>query len=351
VAWKVAVPGEGASSPVVWGDSVFVTSALEEGTVRVLHCLDRRTGRTRWRREVSDPNPERTSALAGHAASTPATDGSSVVAFFGNAGVVCYGFDGERAWHRSFGEFDSELGLASSPVLYRDVVLLVCDHDDTRFRTFGSFLIALDLRTGETRWKTERPGLERSWSTPVLAPDGGGRVLVVNAQDELRGYDSDTGALRWRVGGMSGWVTPSPVFGRGLIFATSGKNGPTVAVRADGRVVWREERGGPYVCSPLLYGDWLYVIDEAGVLTCRDAARGEVAYRVRLRGKFTASPVAGDGKVYFTNEEGRTTVVQAGPEFRPLAENSLDEECLASPAVSRGALFFRTRRHLYCIRE
>jgi len=351
VAWKVAVPGEGSSSPIVWKDAVFLTSALEEGARRVVHCLDRSTGTTRWRREVKDPNPERTSALTGHAAPTPVTDGSRVVALFGNAGVVCYDFAGERLWHRSLGEFDSELGIASSPTLYRDRVILVCDHDGTRFRTFDSFLIALDVRTGETRWKVDRPGLERSWSTPILVPSGGRMQLIVNAQDELRAYDPETGRQVWRVEGMTGWVTPSPVSGKGLIFATSGKNGPTLAVSPDGRVVWREERGGPYVCSPVVYGDLLYVLEETGFLTCRDAAGGQVAYRVRLKGKFIASPVAGDGKLYVTNEEGATTVVQAGREFQVLAENRLGEECFASPAISGGALFLRTSKHLYCFRE
>lgn len=348
VAWKVEIPGEGASSPIVWGDAVFVTSAFEDGMRRAVHCLDRKTGKTLWRREVGDENPERTSALTGHAASTPVTDGTRVVAFFGNAGAVCYDFSGERLWRRRLGEFASELGLASSPILCKDRVILVCDHDGTRFTSFDSFLVALDLKTGETVWKTDRPGLERSWSTPVLVPGG---ELVVNAQDELRGYDPDTGRLLWKAGGMTGWVTPSPVFGKGLIFASSGKDGPVLAVKpAGGAVAWKEERGGPYVCSPLLYGDHLYVHDETGRLVCRDAGTGEVVYRARLKGKFTASGVAGDGKIYLTNEEGTTFVVKAGKEFSILAENRLDEECLASPAVSRGAILLRTRKHLACVR-
>ncbi len=347
------MPGEGASSPIVWGEAVFVTSALDHGTRRVLHCLDRRTGKSRWQRETKDDNPERTSALAGHAAATPVTDGSRVVAFFGNAGAVCTDFEGRVLWRRRLGEFDSELGLASSPTLYGDRVILVCDHDGDRFRSFDSFLIALDLGTGETRWKTGRPGLARSWSTPILA----GRELVVSAQDEVRGYDPETGLLLWQVRDALGWVTPSPVFGKGLVFAVAGKDGPALAVRPGGRgdvtathVAWREERGGPYVCSPLLYGEYVYVHDEQGVLACREAATGRVVYRERLRGRFTASAAAGDGKLYVTSEAGTTFVVRAGPEFQVLAENGLDEESLASPAISRGAIFLRTRAHLYCIR-
>src|SRR5687768_13438969 len=227
VAWSVVVPGEGASSPITRGGDVFLSSALEGGTRRVLWCLDLRSGATRWSLETKDPAPERTSAVTGHAAPTPAADAERVVAFFGNAGVVCAGPSGEALWRRSLGEFDSELGIACSPVLHKDLVLVVGDHDG------ASFLAALDAKTGEIRWKTARPGLERSWGTPVLAAG----ELVVSAQDELRGYDPATGAALWRVAGMSGWVAPSPVFGKGMIFATSGKDGPTLAVRPGGATV------------------------------------------------------------------------------------------------------------------
>jgi outer membrane protein assembly factor BamB len=339
VAWSVVVPGEGSSSPITRGGDVFLTSALENGARRVLWCLDLKTGATRWSLETKDPDPERTSALTGHAAPTPAADAARVVAFFGNAGVVCAGPSGEALWRRPLGAFASELGIASSPVLHGELVLLVCDHDG------ASFLVALDAKTGEIRWKTARPGLERSWSTPILAAG----ELVVNAQDELRGYDPVTGAALWKVSGMTGWVTPSPVFGKGLIFATSGKDGPTVAVRPGGAEVWRIEKGGPYVCSPLLYGELLYVVDEFGRLVAREAATGADVWRTRLKGKFTASPVAGDGKVYLTNEDGLTYVLKAGRTFEILAENPLGEEILASAAIAGRSLLLRTRTRLYRI--
>jgi outer membrane protein assembly factor BamB len=347
VIWKVALPGEGSSSPIVSGDAVFLTYALDDGSRRILVCLDRKTGATRWQRETKDENPERASALTGHAAATPVTDGTHVVALFGNAGAVCTDFSGAVLWRWRRGEFESELGFASSPILHKGLAIFVCDHDGDRAKTFDSFLIALDVDSGKTVWQTDRPGLFRSWSTPVTV-DG---VLVVSGQDEVRGYDPENGKQLWSVGGMSGWVTPSPVAGKGLILAVSGKDGPTVAIRAGGAVAWREERGGPYVCSPVLYGDYLYVCDETGRLVCRDAAGGKVLYRERLRGKFTASPVAGDGKVYFTNEEGVTFVVKAGPDFQILSENRLEEECLASPAISRGAVLLRTRHQLWCVGE
>jgi outer membrane protein assembly factor BamB len=357
VAWKADLPGEGSSSPIVWDERVFVAYARELGNRRGVLCLDRSTGKTLWTREITDENPEIASSLTGHAAATPATDGQHVVAAFGNAGVVCYDFQGALLWHRRLGEFESELGLASSPVIHNDRVFLVCDHDGSRFRSFDSFLIALDLASGETRWKTERPGLFRSWSTPILAPVGEAFELVVSAQDELRGYDPGNGDLLWRVTGMSGWVAPSPVFAHNLIFATSGKDGPTMAVRPGGRgdvtetqVAWQHARGAPYVCSPLVYGDFLYVHTEQGVLTCRRAATGEEVYRRRLDGKFSASAVSGDGKIYLTSEAGETFVLKPGETFEILAKNSLGEECLASPAISNQCLFLRTDHALFCIR-
>jgi outer membrane protein assembly factor BamB len=355
IAWRTELPGEGVSSPIVCGERIFLTAAFDNGMRRAVICLDRDTGRIVWTRETADDDPEVSSALTGHAASTPATDGRHVVAALGNAGVVCYSNAGERLWHRDFGEFESELGLASSPVIAADRVFLVCDHDGDRFRTFDSFLIALALDSGETIWKTDRPGLYRSWSTPILIPAPGVRgELIVNAQDHLRAYDPASGAELWRVGGMTGWVTPSPVFADGLIFACSGRDGPTMAVRPGGRgdvtdshVVWSGQRGAPYVCSPVAYGGRLYVLNEQGILSCYDAASGNQHYRERLEGKFVASPVAGDGKLYFTNDRGTTYVVCAGSKFELLAQNSLDEDCLASPAISDGSIFLRTAKALY----
>lgn len=359
VLWLTAFPGEGSSSPIVWQDRVFLSSAQERGKRRALHCLARQSGEILWTRETLDDQPETTSALTGHAAATPVCNSQYVVAFFGNAGVVCYDHAGGLQWHVELGSFETELGLASSPILFEDRVILVCDHDGNRFSSYASFLIALDLRTGKVLWKTERPDLFRSWSTPIVVPGvGDEQELIVNAQDELRGYDPLRGELLWNVRGMTGWVAPSPVFGQGLIFACSGKDGPTLAVRPGGRGdttqshrVWHDDRGAPYVCSPLLYGDQLFVHNELGVLTCYDAATGQVQYRQRLAGKFVTSGVAGDGKVYLTNEAGTTYVIQPGQNYKLLAENSLPGETWASAAISGRCLFLRTRRGLYCLRS
>lgn len=351
VRWKVPLPGEGMSSPIVVGDRVFVTAAEKEGTRRLLIALDRATGRTLWTHSLTHDDPERANFNTGHAAPTPACDGRRVVAAFGNAGVVCCDLDGHQLWHHKFEPFDTELGLASSPVIDDGRVYLVCDHDGDRFRTFDSFLLALDLGTGRVAWKAERRDLGRSWSTPILVPASGSRLLIVAGQDRLRAYDPDTGAERWSVEGLTGWVAPSPVFAHGLILATSGKNGPVLAVRPGEKpaVVWKHDTGGPYVCSPVCYGDYLYVVTEAGILTCYEAATGNVTYRERLTGKFTASPVAGDGKVYLMNEAGTTFVVEAGPKFRVLATNALGEPVWASPAIANGDVFLRTEKHLFRI--
>ena len=353
VRWKAAIPGEGVSSPIVWQERVFVTSALKDGKARVVHCLDRQTGKVLWTKETPDANPETTSAVTGHAACTPVTDGAHVVAFFGNAGVVCYNFDGKQLWHRNLGTFDTELGFASSPIIHDGRVILVCDHDGDRFTSFDSFMLALDVATGKAVWKTERRGLFRSWSTPVVVGQSDKSQVVANGQDELRGYDPATGKQLWQYKGMTNWVTPSPVFGHGLLFVTSGRNGPVLAIKPGGagdvKPLWQHDTAGPYVCSPLLYGDFLYVHNEQGILSCYEAKTGKLQYRERLDGKFSASPVAGDGKLYVTSEAGITFVIRAGPKFEVVARNSLDEYSVASPAIAGGALFLRTEKHLYCV--
>jgi outer membrane protein assembly factor BamB len=205
--------------------------------------------------------------------------------------------------------------------------------------------------------------MHRSWSTPTLVPvdpsRSGGEAkmeLVVAGENELRGYDPGSGDELWSVDGMTAWVAPSPVFGNGLVFAASGKDGPTMAVRPGGRgdvtdshVVWSEPRGAPYVSSPLLYRDHLYTATEGGVVTCRAAASGAIAWQRRLDGRFFASPAGGDGKIYLAADSGKVFVLSAGPEFDVMAENDMQEEILASPVFAGDSLFLRTQRRLYCI--
>lgn len=359
VRWKAAIPGEGFSSPIVWQEKIFATAASPNGKERMVHCIDRATGKVIWTRSIHHDNPERTSAVTGYAASSPATDGEHAVAAFGNAGLVCYDLAGKLLWRQMLGEFDTELGLASSPIIGDGRVILVCDHDGDRFTSFDSFVIAFDVASGKRLWKTERRGLTRSWSTPILAPGKDGKPeLIVSAQDHVRAYDPATGAQRWQAAATTGWVAPSPVFGLESIFVASGKNGPVAAIRPGGagdvtatHVAWRHESRGAYVCSPVLYRDYLCAHTEQGIVTCYDARSGAIAYQQRLEGKFTSSPVAGDDKVYCTNEEGTTFVIKAGPRYELLARNALDEFCLASPALVDGQVLVRTEKHLFCIQE
>lgn len=360
IRWEYAFPGEGASSPIVWEDRVFLTSSQQDGGRRHLLCVDRDTGVLRWQGTVDDENPELTSALTGHAAATPVTDGEVVIAFFGNAGLIAHDLDGNRLWRRKLGEFDTELGLSSSPLLCDDLVLQVCDHDGDKRNSFDSFVIALDRRTGEPRWRATRAGKYRSWSTPIVVSTERGKELIVNGQDALQAYDVETGELRWSWEGMSGWVTPSPLYDGRRILATSGRDGPVVALdprsmrESDHGIaaplpIWHHERGGPYVCSPLYYEGQLYVHDERGVLSTYDGETGKLLDRQRLEGRFYASGVAGDGRIYLSNDGGVTYVFSPGTPPRVLAENDVGEEILASPAISQGAIWIRTRTRLLCI--
>jgi outer membrane protein assembly factor BamB len=281
------------------------------------------------------------------------TDGKNVYAWFGNAGAICFDFEGHQKWHRKLGEFETELGLASSPVIHNDLLYVLCDHDGDRIRTFDSFLVALNKHTGEEQWRADRPGMFRSWSTPLVRAQQ--HELVVAGEKQLRGYDLANGNLLWHVDGLQEWVAPSPVAHQQLIIAMCGRNGPMLAVRggpaddSSQRLIWQHPTGGAYVCSPLIYQDHLYVHDEDGILACYELKSGVERYRQRLQGKFYSSAVAAEGRIYVTNDEGTTFVVGAGPQFQLIAQNRLAEEVLASPAISRGDVLLRTSEHLYCI--
>lgn len=378
VRWRLPLFGEGSSSPIVLNGTLIVTSATDSGSRRHVVCIDAKRGRIEWVRTVRDPDPEITSALTGHAAATPAMNEQLIVASFGNAGLVALDHDGRVLWNRRFERLQSELGFASSPILVSDLVIQVVDHDGDGFRSPHSFLIALDVQTGQTVWKTERPGLMRSWSTPIVVPAVGdltGRmpssrvqhadVLVVSAQDEVRGYAVDSGKLLWAIPGNTGWVTPSPVWDPMLnrIVVVSGRKGPLIVLRPVGnprlqgdpdwrlppQVAWRQESAGPYVVSPLVLNGRLCVLDEDGICNVYGVASRQRIARRRLNGRFTASPIAVGEHLLATNENGTTFVLRAASDFEVLAENRLNEPTLASPAVAGNALYIRTEQALYCI--
>lgn len=359
VLWKTTLPGSGISTPIIWEDRVFVTSS-EGARQDELHliCLARDDGRELWRLRLWGSAPTLYHPTKSSMASpSPVTDGKHVFAFYGTGDVICADFDGGLVWQRSlaseYGEFENRFAASSSPLLYRDLLLLQCDH-------YGpSYLLAIDKATGANRWKADRPDVWLSWASPQLAPTGKGdeHELLVSGSHRLDAYDPLSGDKLWTVRGMSRECIPTPVFGHGRIYATSGPNAQTYCIRPGGRgdvtashVEWSSPRGVPFVPSTILVGDYYYLVDDKGIGTCLDAHTGKLQWRKRFSGAFTASPVAGDGKLYFCDESGKTLVVAAdGKSFRELARNQLDEPIFASPAISQGRLFLRTAGHLYCL--
>jgi outer membrane protein assembly factor BamB len=394
VLWRVAVPGLGHSSPVVWGDRVFLTAAVpveakdqplktglygdiapvrEDAEYRwLVLCFDKASGRLLWEREARRGVPKvKRHPKSSHANPTPAADARRVVAFFGSEGLYCYDHDGRPLWQRDFGLLDSgfflvpdaQWGFASSPVLSDGTCLVLADVQK------GSFLAALDASDGSERWRTPRQDVP-TWGTPTLHRGGDARPaqVIVNGYKEIAGYDLSDGRRRWWMGGGGDIPVPTPIVAHGLIFVTSahGPQAPIFAIRttaegdvslprgqdAGAHVAWSVRRGGNYMQTPIVVGDLLFCCRDNGLLTCFDAASGRELYRQRLDGTgFIASPVAAGDRLYFASEDGRAYVVRAGPKFELLAENELGGPCLATPAVSGGTVFFRTQGHLLAVGE
>lgn len=362
VLWKVALPGSGISNPIVWGKRVFVTASdgRDQDELHLI-CLARDDGSEKWHLRLWGSAPTLYHPTKSSMASpSPVTDGEHVFAFYGSGDVACVDFDGGLVWQRSlaseYGPFENRFAASSSPLLYGDLLVLQCDH-------YGpSYLLAIDKATGTNRWKADRPDVWLSWSSPQLMPavaaqPAGGDELLVCGSHRLDAYNPNTGEKLWTVGGMSRECVPTPVIGHGLIFAATGPNGQTACIRPGGRgdvtrshVVWSNPRGAPFVPAPTLVGDHLYLVDDKGIATCLDAKTGRMAWRKRFGGAFTASPVAGDGKLYFCDESGKTIVIATDTKkYHELGRNQLDEAIFASPAISQRRLFIRTVAHLYCI--
>ena len=390
VRWKTPIPGLGHSCPVVWGDKVFLTTAISSGqpeaSVRVgnygdvgsvddtskhtwqVLCLDRDTGKILWTKTAYEGVPKIKRHLKGSQANcTVATDGRHVVACFGPEGLYCYDFAGTLLWKRDLSTLDSsfaldreyEWGFGSSPVLHEGNCILQCD------LSRDSFLAAFSLADGAKVWSTPRDEIP-SWSSPVVWRTAARTEIVTNAAQYARGYDPATGAELWRLAKKSEVTVPTPVLGKELAFVSSGNRPiqPIVAIRpgaagdislkegesSNKSVAWGKLRGGPYMPTPILYGPHLYTCSNSGVVTCYEAASGREVYRERAGGgSYTASPVAADGRLYLTSEQGEVRVVKAGPEFELLAVNPLGDYCLATPAISNGLLFVRSQHHLWAL--
>lgn len=359
IQWKADLPGSGISNPIIWDDLVIVTSSdgLRQDDLHMI-AVGRDDGRERWHQRLWGTAPTLFHATKSSMASpSPVTDGTHVYAFFGSGDVFCVDMQGGLVWHRSladeYGAIENRFAASSSPLLYGDLLIVQCDH-------YGaSYVIAIDKATGENRWKADRPECWLSWSSPQLVPLEAGQrhELVVEGSHKVDAFDPLSGERLWTLPGLARECVPTPVIGNGLVYIVSGPSGQTFAVRPGGRgdvskthVVWESPRGAPFVPSGIVVGDLYYLVDDNGIGTCLDAHTGRVVWRKRFGGAFTASPVAGDGRLYFCDEAGDTLVVKSGvTEYQELARNSLGEPIYASPAISQGRLFIRTHQHLFCV--
>lgn len=390
VVWKSPIPGRGWSSPIVWGDRVFVTSAIQEdgraepvkkglyiggnrpttGEVQrwMVCCIDWATGKVLWERTSGQRAPRYGRHLKNSFASeTPVTDGERIYAYFGSLGLFCYDFSGKELWSRSWGEFPMQAnwGTAASPVLHGDRVYVVNDNQEK------SFMVAVDKFTGKDVWRVDRDE-KSNWSTPFIWEHPGRTEIVTNGTRKVRSYSLD-GKLLWELGGMSSITIPTPCAGKDLLYVSSGfvmdLKKPVVAVRpgaagdislksdetANRHVAWCQKMAAPYNPSPLLYGGHIYVLYDLGQLACYDAQTGKEIYgKTRIAPKarsFTSSPWAYQGKVFCLSEDGDTFVIEAGPKFKLLRTNSLGELCLATPAIARQSLILRTESQLFRIQQ
>ena len=393
VRWKVDLPGLGSSTPVVWGDRVFVTSAIDTGKPGpraaapsasgsggsgrpggrrghgsaapasvyqfVVLAYDRADGSLLWQRVVREAQPhEGTHPDGTYASGSPITDGEKVFAFFGSFGVYALDMDGKLLWERDLGDMRARLGFGEggSPALHGNALVVAWDHED------DSFIVALDKNTGNELWRVARQEAT-SWTTPLIVEHAGSAQVIVSATSRVRSYDLATGELIWETSGMTFNTIPSPVHRDGVVYLMSGFRGNSLmAIRLVGargdiegseHVVWTLDRDTPYVPSPLLYDDTLYFLkSNSGVLSAVDASSGEAHYGPTRLGSVRnvyASPVGAAGRVYLVGRDGQAIVIRHGAEFDVLAENSLDDAFDASPAIVGDEMFLRGRRSLYCL--
>ena len=359
IKWRVPVAGVGHSSPIVWNDHVFLTTAQQDGARMSMLAFRRSDGARLWETVVPSTGVEHIYEKNSQASATATTDGERVYASFGTHGVAAFDFSGKLVWHVKLGDLSNYHGSAGSPVLYKDRLFLYQDHDGTQ--SLKSFVAAFDAKTGKTLWKKDRVE-SVGWGTPIVIRAGDRDELVVSSQRRVRAYDPATGDELWTVRGNTFEVIPTPVVGHGLVFCSSGRAGPTFAIKPGGsgdvtasHVAWSSPKGSPFVPSGLIHGDLLYLVhDIQSIPTAYEAKTGVVVYQNRLgepvKEGFSSSPVAVGDKLFFTNDEGQTFVVEAGRTFKLLHMNSLDARVLASPALVDGTWYWRTDRELIAIR-
>ncbi len=361
IAWKTEVPGRGWSSPIVWEDKVFLTTAAEEGASARIVALDAASGKILWNREVLRQDTRKKRERNSYATPTPVTDGERVYAVFGDGSLAAVDFDGEVLWKYREVQHYSEHGLAASPVLHGDLLIMTYDGSSETEQKVGwkipwegAQLLALDKSAGTVRWQGKR-GLSRiAHVTSNVAMVDGRPQLVSAAGDVIQGFDPATGERVWSVYAQGEGVVPSVVVGDGMIFTSSGFEKSTLsAVRpvwsGEPEIVWQQTKGVPHIPSFLYRKPYLYTVSEAGIAMCLEAGSGEIVWQERLGGKHSASPVWADGMIYFVSDEGETIVIKEGPKFEVVSRNPIGEAVQASLAISGGRIFLRSDTSLYAI--
>lgn len=387
IKWKTPIPGLGHSSPVIWDDKIFVTTAISGNDTEILKvglygdgdsaqdstihqfkvfCIDKNNGKIIWERLAHAGIPKtKRHTKATQANCTPATDGKHLIAFFGSEGLFCYNYEGDLLWTRDLGRMQTgpsrdislDWGFASSPIIYQDRVIVQCDFSG------DSFLATFDIETGKEIWRTPREE-SSTWSSPTVIEVDGSPQIIVNGFNHIGSYDFDSGKEIWRMHGGGDNPVPTPVFINNLIYINSahGKMSPIYAIKPEAQgnitlkenetsnefIVWSIMRGGAYMTTSLVYGGYLYNIANNGLLSCYNALTGTLMYKEPLKpgGGVSASGVASDGKLFFTSELGDVFVLKAGPEFEVLSKNPLGEICMATPAIVKDGIYFRTQNHL-----
>jgi outer membrane protein assembly factor BamB len=351
IVWRVKIPGQGNSSPVVWGDRVFLTSADDKGLERTVLCFSRANGKLRWTAKAPPTPPEPgVRDKNGYASATPVTDGERVISFLGSCGILCHDFDGNLLWRYELPNIRTQHGTGSSPVLYKDLVILLQDQDQGQ-----TVFLALNRRTGQKVWQGTR-AKGTTWSTPVIVHVGDYDELLIAGQKAVKGYDPNTGKELWTMSGPTHEVIPMIVVGKDLVYSASGRNGPTIALRPGGEgditqtgLVWRSPRSGPHVPTPILVGDLLFMFNDMGIATCLEADTGSLVWQDRIDDCFSASPVAAGDRIYVPGESGVTYVVKAGRELVVLSRNDMGEPIVASLAAIDNQLVLRTKSELALI--
>ena len=391
IKWRTEIPGKGHSTPVIWGDKIFITTAVPTGKPaqaapaapsargrrggsfhggggpQVEHsfdllCIDKGSGNILWQKSssVATPHEGHHGTYGSFASNSAVTDGSRVYAFYGSRGIYCYEMDGTLDWHVDLGRMQTKLGFGegASPTLHGDRLIINFDHDG------DSFIVALDKNTGEEIWRTPR-NEATAWSTPLVVAYGGARQVVVSATSKVRSYDFLTGELIWECAGLGANAIPAPVTQDDLVYVMTGFRPPRrlMAIRlghegdltGTDAVVWTVERGTSYTPSPVLHENKLYMLMDSGMISCVDATSGEPYYmQQRLPGspRFKASPVGAQGKLYLASEGGEVFVLKMGPDFEVLATNTLEgQSFVASPAIVDGELFLRSQSNLICVAQ